>query len=114
MRAYRATASCADAIRPLDLIAEAFTAAGLRERRRRLLPAAAAVVFVLGYALFCGEGYGEVARKLAGAAGRRKTPSQPSQRPGSAWTGQYASACLSSTFLVSDLDCPLPLDLSHG
>ena len=40
--------------------------AGVRERRRRRLPAVAVVVFVLGCCLFSGEGYGEVARKLAG------------------------------------------------
>src|SRR6266516_5355029 len=50
---------------PLGLIEEAVAAAGCRERRRRLLPAAAVMVFVLGLCLFCGEGYGEVARKLA-------------------------------------------------
>jgi len=48
----------------MGLIGEAVAVAGVRERRRRLLPAAA-VVFVLGYASFCGEGYGEVSRKLA-------------------------------------------------
>jgi Insertion element 4 transposase N-terminal/Transposase DDE domain len=63
--AYPATALPADATFPLGLIEEAVAATGARERRRRLLPAAAVVVFVLGCALFCGEGYGEVARKLA-------------------------------------------------
>ena len=43
--------------------------AGAGERRRRLLPAAAVMVFVLGCCLFPGEGYGEVARKLAGWLG---------------------------------------------
>lgn len=60
---------------PLDLMDEAITAAGCREKRRRLLPARAVMVFVLGCCLFSGEGYGEVARKMAGqlerAAGRR-------------------------------------------
>ncbi len=51
---------------PLGLIEEAVSAAGCREQRRRLLPAAAVMVFVLGLCLFSGEGYGEVARKLAG------------------------------------------------
>jgi hypothetical protein len=51
---------------PLGLIQEAVVAAGCQERRRRLLPAVAVVVFVLGCALFHGEGYGEVAAKLAG------------------------------------------------
>ncbi len=59
-------ASCAAVVLPLDLIGEAVAAAGCRERRRRLLPAAAVMVFVLGLCLFSGEGYGEVARKLAG------------------------------------------------
>jgi hypothetical protein len=67
--AYRAIAVPADATIPLGLIEEAVTIAGVRERRRRLLPAVAVVVFVLGCALFCGEGYGEVARKLAGWLG---------------------------------------------
>ena len=69
MPAYRAIAVPADATIPLGLIEEAVTIAGVRERRRRLLPAVAVVVFVLGCALFCGEGYGEVARKLAGWLG---------------------------------------------
>jgi len=51
---------------PLALIEQAVAAAGCQEQRRRLLPAVAVVVFVLGCALFHGEGYGEVARKLAG------------------------------------------------
>jgi hypothetical protein len=67
--AYPAIALPADATIPLELIAEAVDAAGAREERRRLLPAVAVVVFVLGCALFCGEGYGEVARKLAGWLG---------------------------------------------
>ena len=54
---------------PLALIEEAVSAAGVRECRRRLLPAASVVMFVLGCVLFCGEGYGEVARKLAGWLG---------------------------------------------
>jgi hypothetical protein len=67
--AYRAIVVPADATIPLGLIEEAVAAAGVRERRRRLLPSVAVVVFVLGCALFCGEGYGEVARKLAGWLG---------------------------------------------
>src|ERR1700759_2703132 len=63
---------------PLDLIEQAVIATGCAERRRRLLPSVAVVVFVLGCALFFGEGYGEVARKLAGwlgpAAGRGGGP----------------------------------------
>lgn len=51
---------------PLALIDEVIGQAGCGERRRRLLPAAAVMMFVLGCALFSGEGYGEVARKLAG------------------------------------------------
>ena len=39
------------------------------EKRRRLLPAAAVMIFVLGLALFSADGYGEVARKLAGWLG---------------------------------------------
>jgi hypothetical protein len=68
--AYPAIAVVPDAtwpvVLPLDLIEEVVAAAGCRERRRRLLPAAAVMVFVLGLCLFSGEGYGEVARKLAG------------------------------------------------
>jgi hypothetical protein len=64
--AYGATALPADAMLPLDLIEQAVIATGCAERRRRLLPAVAVVVFVLGCALFYGDGYGEVARKLAG------------------------------------------------
>jgi Insertion element 4 transposase N-terminal/Transposase DDE domain len=64
--AYPATGVEGDATFPLALIEEAVGVAGVRERRRRLLPAVAVVVFVLGCCLFSGEGYGEVARKLAG------------------------------------------------
>jgi len=63
---------------PLELIEEVIGVCGVRERRRRLLPAAAVMVFVLGLCLFSGEGYGEVARKLAGwlgpLAGREHWP----------------------------------------
>jgi hypothetical protein len=54
---------------PLGLIAEVVAEAGARERRRRLLPAAAVMVFVLGLCLFSPDGYAEVARKLAGWLG---------------------------------------------
>jgi len=67
--AYPAIGLQGDATFPLPLIEEAVSAAGVREQRRRLLPAVAVVVFVLGCCLFCGEGYGEVARKLAGWLG---------------------------------------------
>ena len=62
---------------PAGLIGEAAAACGAGVRRR-LLPAAPAVVFVLGLCLFSGEGYREVARKLAGwlgpLAGRETWP----------------------------------------
>ena len=74
MPAYRATAVPADATFPLALIDEAVAAAGAREQRRRLLPSVAVVVFVPGCALFVGEGYGEVARKLAGWLGPAAGP----------------------------------------
>jgi hypothetical protein len=67
--AYGATVLPAEATIPLDLIEEAVAATGAAERRRRLLPAVAVVVFVLGCALFFGEGYAEVARKLTGLPG---------------------------------------------
>ena len=66
MPAYGATAGDGCAAFPLALIEEVVSAAGVVEQRRRLLPAVAVVVFVLGCCLFSGEGYGEVARKLAG------------------------------------------------
>jgi Insertion element 4 transposase N-terminal/Transposase DDE domain len=77
---YGATAADGDVRFPLELIEDAVSAAGVRERRRRRLPAVAAVVFVLGCCLFSGEGYQEVARKLAGwlgplaAGGRWRVP----------------------------------------
>jgi hypothetical protein len=55
-----------DVVLPLGLMEEVVAECGCRERRRRLLPALAVMVFVLGCCLFSGEGYGEVARKLAG------------------------------------------------
>lgn len=66
MPVYPATGVEGGATFPLPLIEEAVRAAGVAQRRRRLLPAVAVVVFVLGCCLFSGEGYGEVARKLAG------------------------------------------------
>lgn len=69
MPAYRAIGPEGAAAFPLPLIEEAVRAAGVAQRRRRLLPAVAVVVFVLGCCLFSGEGYGEVARKLAGWLG---------------------------------------------
>ena len=66
MRAYGASLGEGDATFPLALIEEAVSAAGVGERRRRLLPAVAVVVFVLGLCLFSGEGYREVVRKLGG------------------------------------------------
>jgi Insertion element 4 transposase N-terminal/Transposase DDE domain len=63
---YPACALPGDSPFPLSLIEEAVELTGCRERRRRLLPAAAVMMFVLGCCLFEGEGYGEVARKLAG------------------------------------------------
>jgi hypothetical protein len=66
---YGAIGADADARFPLELIAEVVSVAGVAERRRRRLPAVAVVVFVLGCCLFSGEGYLEVARKLAGWLG---------------------------------------------
>src|SRR6516165_8480759 len=66
LRAYGASFGEGDATFPLALIEEAVGAAGVREQRRRLLPAVAVVVFVLGLCLFSGEGYREVACKLTG------------------------------------------------
>ena len=69
MPVYGAIGCEGDAAFPLTLIEEVVGAAGVRERRRRLLPAVAVVIFVLGCCLFYGEGYGEVAGKLAGWLG---------------------------------------------
>jgi hypothetical protein len=69
LRAYGASFGEGDATFPLALIEEAVGAAGVREQRRRLLPAVAVVVFVLGLCLFSGEGYREVACKLGGWLG---------------------------------------------
>ncbi|MBO0773697.1 MAG: IS4 family transposase [Actinobacteria bacterium] len=66
MPAYGVTGPDGVATFPLELIEEAVSQAGVRERRRRLLPAVAVVVFVLGCCVFSGEGYPEVVRKLAG------------------------------------------------
>jgi hypothetical protein len=66
---YAACGLPADAAFPFALIEEAVAVSGCRERRRRRLPAVGVVVFVLGCCLFSGEGYAEVARKLAGWLG---------------------------------------------
>ena len=65
MPAYRAITLSADAVLPLKAIQEVVEAAGVRERRCRLLPAAAVMVFVLSCCLFSGDGYREAARKVA-------------------------------------------------
>lgn len=78
MPANRAIDWPVDATLPVALIEEVAAEAGAGGRRRRLLPGAAVMVFVLGLCLFSGEGYGEVARKLAGwlgpLAGRGRWP----------------------------------------
>jgi hypothetical protein len=66
LSAYRVTAAPEDVVFPLGLIGEVVEATGVRERRRRLLPAAAVMVFVLACCLFSGDSYGEAARKAAG------------------------------------------------
>jgi transposase IS4-like protein len=55
--AYAATAGPPGAswLFPLDLIDEVIERAGAREKRRRLLPAAAVMIFTLGCALFSGD-----------------------------------------------------------
>ena len=53
MSAYGAIAGAGDGAFPLALIEEAVSAAGVVQRRR-LLPAVAVVVFVLGCCLFSG------------------------------------------------------------
>jgi hypothetical protein len=50
---------------PPDLVDVVIGKAGVRERRKRLLPARLMVYFLLGRALFCPDPYREVLRKLA-------------------------------------------------
>lgn len=66
MPAYRVTALPSSTSFPLALIEDVITRSGAGQQRRRLLPAAAVMMFVLGCCLFYGDSYGEVARKLAG------------------------------------------------
>lgn len=49
-----------------DLVDEVIAATGSREQRSRLLPAHVVVYYVLALALFFGEGYEEVMRRLVG------------------------------------------------
>jgi hypothetical protein len=51
---------------PRDLVDEVIAQTGRREKRSRLLPAHVVVYFVLGLALFFGEAYEEVMRRLVG------------------------------------------------
>lgn len=51
---------------PRDLVDEVIGQAGRREKRSRLLPAHVVVYFVLGLALYFGEAYEEVMRRLVG------------------------------------------------
>lgn len=125
MAAYPAIGLVGGATFPLPLIEEAVSAAGVRECRRRRLPAVAVVVFVLGCCLFSGEGYGEVARKLAGwlaplagpggwavpgtgalARARRRTGPRPLKLLFAALAGPLAGpgtpgACLSGRLMVA-------------
>lgn len=51
---------------PRDLVDEVIAESGRREQRSRLLPAHVVLYFVLAMALFFGEGYEEVIRRLVG------------------------------------------------
>ena len=51
---------------PRDLVDEVIAATGSREKRSRLLPSHVVVYYVLAMALFFGEGYEEVMRRLVG------------------------------------------------
>ena len=51
---------------PRDLVDEVVAETGSREKRSRLLPAHVVVYYVLALALFFGEGYEEVMRRLVG------------------------------------------------
>lgn len=51
---------------PRDLVDEVIAVTGSREKRSRLLPAHVVVYYVLALALFFGEGYEEVMRRLVG------------------------------------------------
>ncbi|MGH4000079.1 MAG: IS4 family transposase [Pseudonocardiaceae bacterium] len=51
---------------PRDLVDEVIASTGSREQRSRLLPAHVVVYYVLALALFFGEGYEEVMRRLVG------------------------------------------------
>lgn len=50
---------------PRELVAEVVVSAGRREIRKNNLPARVVVYFVMAMALFYGDGYEEVMRKLA-------------------------------------------------
>src|SRR6266540_5444550 len=51
---------------PRDLVDEVIAQAGRKEQRSRLLPAHVGVYYVLGLALYFGEAYEEVMRRLVG------------------------------------------------
>src|ERR1700749_3395412 len=51
---------------PRELVDEVVLSAGRKEIRRNKLPARVMVYFVMAMALFCGDSYEEVMRKLAG------------------------------------------------
>jgi hypothetical protein len=51
---------------PRELVDEVVLSAGRKEIRRNKLPARVMVYFVMAMALFCGDAYEEVMRKLAG------------------------------------------------
>ena len=57
------------ALVPPALVQQVVAHCGRAERRSRALPAALMVYFVIGLALFSGQGYREVLRKLTGGAG---------------------------------------------
>jgi hypothetical protein len=66
---------------PLAVVSEAIAGCGRGERRSRVLPAVLVAYFVIGLALFSGEGYREVLRKvtvhLRAGAGRYPVATSP-------------------------------------
>ena len=55
---------------PRDLVDEVLAETGRQERRVRLLPARVVVYYVMALALFFGDGYEEVMRRLVGSLRR--------------------------------------------
>ena len=88
-----------------ELVEDVLASTGRREQRKRLLPARVVVYFVLALALFYGDSYEEVMRKLvqgfpgSRSGGKNGTSRLPRRWPrrGSGWAPTRRGSCSSGS-----------------